>query len=420
MGTYPSLETLTATTFAAFWLLALTLRLWLANRQITKLQGSRDQPPAVFAAEVSAQENAKAVDYGVDKARFSRWGTVSDAALVMALTFGGGLDLLSGLSAALTSSAIAGGIILLVLLALVNAIVDLPFAWHRQFVIEARHGFNRMTPALFLADLGKAALLSALLGIPLAWAALQLMASTGANWWLWVWALWSGFNLLLLWLYPAFIAPLFNSFRPLDDASLAARIEALLTRCGFRAGGLFVMDGSKRSSHGNAYFTGVGNKRRIVFFDTLLEKLSPAQVEAVLAHELGHFHHRHVLKRVALAILGAGLVLALMATLRESPWFFSGLGVNRVSDAAALIAFSLFFPLLLFPLQPLFNGLSRRDEFEADRYAVNQTSADSLQSALIQLYRDNAATLDPDRYHSRFFDSHPPAMERIARIRAAT
>ena len=412
-------ETLTTTSFAALWLVALTLRIWLANRQIAKLDANRAGPPAAFATDVSAQENARAVDYGIDKARFSRWGTAADAVLVIALTFGGGLDLLAAWSAALTQSAITAGLILFVLLAIVNAVVDLPFAWHRQFAIEARHGFNRMTPALFFADMGKAALLLALLGIPLAWAALELMASAGTNWWLWVWALWSAFNLLLLWLYPAFIAPLFNTFKPLDNANLAARIEALLSRCGFRAGGLFVMDGSKRSSHGNAYFTGVGNKRRIVFFDTLLEKLSPDQIEAVLAHELGHFHHRHVLKRVVLAILGAGLVLAAMAALRESPWFFAGLGISHVSDAVALVAFSLFFPLLLFPLQPILNGLSRRDEFEADRYAVNRTSAARLQSALIQLYRDNAATLDPDRYHSSFFDSHPPAMERIARIRAA-
>lgn len=409
-----------ATAFLMLWAFAFGTRLWLSSRQSKRLAACADAVPAAFRDAISAEDNHKAAAYGVDKARLAQWGTTIDATLVLGFTFGGGLDLLAGWANAITQSPILGGVALLILLALVHAIVDLPLSWYRQFTIEARHGFNRMAPALFLSDLAKGALLSAALGIPLAAAALQLMASAGDAWWLWVWLIWSAFNLALLWLYPVFIAPLFNRFKPLDDAALSQRIGALLARCGFHAAGLFVMDGSRRSSHGNAYFTGFGRNRRIVFFDTLLARLSPEQVEAVLAHELGHFHHRHVLKRLALAIAGAGLALAALAELRQSPWFFAGLGINEVSDATALVAYSIVLPLLLFPFQPLFNALSRRDEFEADQYAAAQSSPVDLETALIRLYRDNAATLDPDPVHSLFYDSHPPAMARIARLRAAT
>lgn len=409
-----------ATAFALLWAFALGTRLWLSSRQMRRLKARAESVPPEFREAITVEDNRRAAAYSADKARLAQVGTVVDATLVIAFTFGGGLDLLSSWAESLTQSALFDGILLLVLITAVHALVDLPLSWYRQFTIEARHGFNRMTPRLFIADLLKGTVVSAVLGIPLAAAALHLMATAGDAWWLWVWMLWSAFNLALLWLFPVFIAPLFNRFKPLEDPELTRRVSSLLSRCGFHAAGLYVMDGSRRSSHGNAYFTGFGRNRRIVFFDTLLERLSPDQIEAVLAHELGHFHHRHVLKRLAVAIVGAGIALAALAWLRQSPWFFTGLGIHQVSDAAALVAFSIVLPLFLSPFQPLLNGMSRRDEFEADRYAVEQTSWNHLQAALIALYRDNAAALDPDPLHSLFYDSHPPAMARIGRLRPAS
>lgn len=408
-----------AAAFSLLWAFALGTRLWLASRQLKRLEERADSIPPVFREAITIEDNRKAAAYSSDKTRLARLGTVVDAAMVLGFTFGGGLDLLAHWTSDLGLSALASGVLLLVLVAAVHALVDLPFSWYRQFTIEARHGFNRMTPRLFVVDLLKGTLVSAILGIPLAAAALHLMAVAGDTWWLWLWLLWSAFNLALLWLFPVFVAPLFNRFKPLEDPGLTQRIGNLLARCGFHAAGLFVMDGSRRSSHGNAYFTGFGRNRRIVFFDTLLERLSPDQIEAVLAHELGHFHHRHVLKRLVVAIVGAGISLAALAWLRQTPWFFDGLGIHQISDATALVAFSIVLPLLLFPFQPVLNGMSRRDEFEADEYAVKQASGAHLQTALIALYRDNSATLDPDPLHSLFYDSHPSAMARIGRLRPA-
>jgi STE24 endopeptidase len=300
---------------------------------------------------------------------------------------------------------------------MIGFIVDLPFALYRTFVIEARFGFNKMIPGLFLADLARQALLAVAIGAPLLLAVLWLMTAMGSHWWLYVWLFWLGFNLLAMLLYPTVIAPLFNKFSPLPDGDLKTRIEALLERCGFKSSGLFVMDGSKRSAHGNAYFTGLGRAKRIVFFDTLIDKLAPAEVAAVLAHELGHFKHRHVWQRIALLAAVSLALLWLLGQVVAAPWFYNGLGVATPSTAMALILFAQVLPVFLFPLTPVASGLSRRHEYEADAYAVRQAGASDLVTALVTLYRDNAATLTPDPIHSLFYDSHPPAALRVARLR---
>jgi STE24 endopeptidase len=298
----------------------------------------------------------------------------------------------------------------------ISSLVDLPFALYRQFVIEQQFGFNRMTLRLFLTDQLKQTALGLVIGTPVLLAVLWLMAKMGSLWWLYVWLFWCGFNLLILFLYPTWIAPLFNKFTPLDDAPLKARIEALLERCGFASSGLFVMDGSKRSNHGNAYFTGFGKTKRIVFFDTLLGRLQPTEVEAVLAHELGHFKHRHVLKRIALLFSMSLVFLAVLGQLIDAPWFYQGLGVQAQNTAMALLLFFFVVPVFTFLLTPLMSLLSRRHEFEADRYAGKHASADALIKALVKLYEENASTLTPDPLHSLFYDSHPPAALRISRL----
>jgi STE24 endopeptidase len=295
------------------------------------------------------------------------------------------------------------------------SVLSLPFSVYRTFVIESRFGFNRTTPAVFVADQLKGLALLLLLGTPLVLLVLWLMRSAGSAWWLYAWAAWVGFTLALTWAFPTLIAPLFNKFTPLADAALRERIEALLERCGFHSRGIFVMDGSRRSSHGNAYFTGVGNAKRIVFFDTLIESLEPAEIEAVLAHELGHFRRKHVRKRLALAVVLALAGFALLGWLVQAPWFYAALGVQP-SPHMALLLFMLVVPVFTFPLTPLASWLSRRHEFEADAYAVAQADGPSLAHALVKLYRDNATTLTPDPLHSSFYDSHPPAPIRVARL----
>lgn len=295
-------------------------------------------------------------------------------------------------------------------------VLSLPFSIYRTFVVEERFGFNRITPAIFLTDLMKSILVSFLLGAPLIAMILWIMAVAGDNWWLYAWMSWAAFSLMITWAYPTFIAPIFNKFEPLTDHSLKSRIESLLSRCGFRSNGIFVMDGSRRSSHGNAYFTGLGNQKRIVFFDTLMETLDPAEIEAVLAHELGHFRLRHVRKRllVGLALTLAGF--ALLGWSAQQGWFFSALGVDVASDHMAILLFLMVVPVFTFPLTPIGAYLSRRHEFQADEYAANQSDGQALVSALVKLYRDNATTLTPDRIYSGFYDSHPPAPRRIERL----
>ena len=403
------------TLFIAAFLLSLAVRLWLTLRHIRFVTAHRAEVPAEFAARIPLAAHQKAADYSVDRSRFALQTTLVDSALLMFLTLGGGLAWLHDLCSARLDG-LPYGLALIFSVMLISGIIDLPFSLYRQFVIEARHGFNRMTLGLFFADLAKQTLIGIVIGAPLILAVLWLMNSMGSLWWLYVWLFWSAFNLLIMFVYPTWIAPLFNKFSPLADGEMKTRIEALLVRCGFRSSGLFVMDGSKRSSHGNAYFTGFGNNKRIVFFDTLLERLTPSEVEAVLAHELGHFRRHHIVYRMALMFALSLGFLWLLGQLIDAPWFYSGLGVPAQNTALALVLFFLVIPVFTFLLGPLGSYLSRRNEFEADAYAAEHASAGDLVRALVKLYEDNAATLTPDPLHSLFYDSHPPAAQRIAHL----
>jgi STE24 endopeptidase len=405
--------------FLAALAAATATRLWLAVRHARHVRAHRGAVPQEFASEVTLAAHQKAADYTVAKTRLSVAEVLVSAALLLALTLGGGLQaLFDFLARVLDPGGYAHGVALVLAVLLITGVVDLPFSIVRTFGIEARFGFNRMTPALFVADLAKQIALGLALAVPLLLCVLWLMAKTGSYWWLYVWLTWMGFNLLILLVYPTFIAPLFNKFSPLEDAALKTRIERLLARCGFRAKGLFVMDGSKRSSHGNAYFTGFGAAKRIVFFDTLLARLAPAEVEAVLAHELGHFKLRHVWKRVVWLFLGSLAFLALLGWLIDRPWFYAGLGVESRSTAMALVLFFMVVPVFTFLVHPLGSLYSRKHEYEADAYAVQHAPAADLVRALVKLYQDNAATLTPDPVHSAFYDSHPPAALRIARLQS--
>ena len=402
--------------FLAALAVSTALRLWLDFRHLRHVVARREQVPADFFGRIELVDHRKAADYTAAKVRIGLIEIVIDTFVLLALTLGGALALIDRSLDAWLGSGYLHGLALFACVALIGFVIGLPASLFRTFRIEARFGFNKLTWPLWLADLAKGAALTVLIGGPLLLAILWLMDVMGRNWWLYVWLVWLGFNLLILFLYPTVIAPLFNKFTPLDDTSLKARIEALLVRCGFASSGLFVMDGSKRSGHGNAYFTGFGRAKRIVFFDTLLEKLAPEEIEAVLAHELGHFHHRHVIKRIVLSGALSLAFLWLLGQLIDQPWFFAGLGVASGNTAMGLLLFSMVLPVFLFPLAPLTSALSRQHEYEADAYAARQTAAADLIAALVKLYRDNAATLTPDPLHSLFHDSHPPASQRIARL----
>ena len=403
--------------FLAALAAATGVRLWLAQRQIRHVRSHRAQVPHSFAVTISLAAHQKAADYTVAKARLGTLDILIGAAALLVLTLGGLAEFVSAAWARVfEAGSVAHGSALIVTVALLFSALELPLTVYRTFVVEARYGFNRMTPALFIADLAKQALLGALLGIPLLVLVLWLMGEMGAYWWLYVWLAWTGFNLLVLLIYPTFIAPLFNKFTPLADPTLAGRIEALLARCGFRSKGLFVMDGSKRSSHGNAYFTGFGASKRIVLFDTLLARLAPPEVEAVLAHELGHYKRHHVWKRVLLLFAFSFALLWLLGGLLDQAWFYQGLNVPTRTSATGLLLFVLVMPVFTFLLHPLTSLYSRRHEYEADAYAAAHASAAELVKALVKLYQDNAATLTPDPLHSAFYDSHPPAATRIARL----
>ena len=406
--------------FLAALLAATGTRLWLAARQARHVRAHREAVPESFAGAIPLAAHQKAADYTVAKTRLAMVEVCLSAALVLALTLGGLLQWLADAWArAAPPFGIVHGVALIASVAALLSLLELPLTVYRTFVIEVRFGFNRITPKLFALDLAKQTLVAAALGIPLVTLVLWLMERTGGLWWVWVWLAWAGFNMLVLLIYPSFIAPLFNKFSPLADQGLAARIEALLARCGFRSGGLYVMDGSKRSSHGNAYFTGFGAAKRIVFFDTLLARLAPGEIEAVLAHELGHFKRHHVWKRIALLFAVSLALLWALGRLIDQPWFYAELNVTTMSTATALLLFVLVTPLFTFFLQPLGSLYSRRHEFEADAYAAAHASASELVQALVKLYQDNAATLTPDPLHSVFYDSHPPAATRIARLRTA-
>jgi STE24 endopeptidase len=405
--------------FIAAVVVGMLLELWLSGRQVATVSEHRGAVPEPFAGSVSAQEHAKAADYTIAKARLARVTTLVDAALVLALTIGGGIAALDTLWRHTHWSQPWLGLAVVASVALVIQLVNLPFSVWRTFRLEARFGFNRTTPALYLADLAKGLALAVLLGGPLVIATLLLMERAGRGWWVWAWVLWLAVMLVMAWAWPAFIAPLFNRFSPLKDASLKARIEALLQRCGFASKGVFVVDNSRRSSHGNAYFTGIGRYKRIVFFDTLLERLAHPEVEAVLAHELGHFRLKHVRKRLLLSVLTSLLGLALLGWLTARPAFYVALGVPVPSAHAALLLFMLVVPAFMFFITPLASLWSRRHEFEADEFATRYASAGELATALVKLHRDNASTLTPDPVYAAFYYSHPPPLARISRLRAA-
>jgi STE24 endopeptidase len=376
--------------------------------------------PARFAAVITLEAHQKAAAYTRAKIRLSQISLVIDTAWLLLLTLGGGINLIYGVATALAGneSTLITGLVFLISLGILSGIVDLPVSIYRQFGLEARFGFNRMTPALFIIDLLRNALVSLIIALPLLALILWLLDLATPMSWLWAWLGWMVFNALLLFIYPVVIAPLFNKFTPMPDSAHKQKLDALLQRCGFSAAGLFVMDGSRRSAHANAYFTGFGKHRRIVLFDTLINQLSPTQLEAVLAHEIGHYQRKHLQKRLVLmAAMSLALIWALFQLL-HAPWFYSGLGVDSANPATALALFSMAMPLCLLPLTPLSNALSRKHEYEADAYAAQHSSAQELIDALITMYRENAATLTPDSLYSLFHDSHPPATLRIAHLAA--
>ena len=419
--------TVTATGFTALFLAALAaslaVRVWLARRQVAHVLAHRDSVPTAFAASIGLAPHQKAADYTVAKQKLGTLNTFVDAGMLLLMTLGGGLALVIRWTETIAVSPLWRDVLLFAATGIFYGLVSLPFSWWQTFRIEERFGFNRMTWRLWVSDLAKGLAVAVALGLPLLLLVLWLMRTAGALWWLWAWGAWMAFQLLILVLYPTLIAPLFNKFTPLGPGPARERIEALLTRCGFARAGLFVMDGSKRSGHGNAYFTGFGRAKRIVFFDTLLSRLVPDEIEAVLAHELGHYKLRHVAKRVAWSAALSLAILALLAWFARAPWFYAGLGipdplltVSMARPGVALELFLLALPVFTFVLEPLGSLYSRKHEFEADAYATRHADAAALAKALVKLYEDNAATLTPDPLHSAFYDSHPPAAVRIAHI----
>ncbi len=418
-----------ASVFTLVFVLALMLsfaaRQWLAVRQIRHVRAHRDSTPLAFATRIDAAAHRKAADYTIAKQQLGMLETSVDALVLVILTLGGGVAALVAATEALSVGPLLRDLLLLMAVGLIGGVIALPFSWWRTFRIEERFGFNRMTLRLWLLDLVKGLAVGAALGVPLAVLVLWIMRSAGDLWWLFAWIAWMGFQLLVLVLYPTVIAPLFNKFSPLPPGDARERIERLLERCGFRSSGLFVMDGSKRSGHGNAYFTGFGRAKRVVFFDTLLARLAPDEIEAVLAHELGHFRLRHVVKRVVLSAILSLALLAVLAWLAKAQWFYVGLGfdpnavpVAMARPGVALSLFMLALPVFTFVLAPVSAAYSRRHEFQADAFAAQHASATALVAALIKLYEDNASTLTPDPLHSAFYDSHPPATLRVARLQS--
>ncbi len=406
--------------FVGVLAVSVMVQFWLASRHIRHVISHRNAVPIQFTEKIPLAAHQKAADYTVAKTKFGLVTLLVNTAVLIGFTLLGGLQWLSVTILNLTGPGMTYQIGLLVAFAAISGIIGLPFDYYKQFVLEAKFGFNKMTLGLFIADLVKGTLLGAAIGLPLIWVILTLMEKSGDLWWLYAWIVWSGFQLLMLVLYPTVIAPLFNKFTPLADESLRARIENLMKRVGFASKGLFVMDGSKRSAHGNAYFSGFGAAKRIVFFDTLLSRLAPEEIEAVLAHELGHFKLKHIVKRIAVMFAISLGFLALLGYLKNQIWFYTGLGVDPMigasNDAMALILFMLALPVFTFLLSPLTSISSRKHEFEADAFAAKHSNAQDLVSALVKLYEDNASTLTPDPLHSAFYDSHPPATVRINKL----
>lgn len=406
--------------FIFFLGLTFVVRFWLSLRQIRYVKAHQEKVPEQFAGSISLASHRKAATYTVAKTRFSLVSLIVETVVLLGFTLLGGLEKLSNLVHAHTGNDMIYQIALIALVSVIVGVIDLPLDYWRQFVLEEKFGFNKMTPGLFAGDMVKSTLLGIIIGLPIVWVLLTVMGKAGTWWWLYAWILWTIFQYLMLFLYPTFIAPLFNKFTPLQDDQLRQKIEHLMQRVGFQSKGLFVMDGSKRSAHGNAYFTGFGAAKRVVFFDTLIEKLSPEEIEAVLAHELGHFRLKHVMKRMIVTSVLSLVFLAILGYLKNQSWFYAGLGVDSVpaggNDAVALILFALTLPIFTFFLSPLMAISSRKHEFEADAFSAQYTQADDLVHALVKMYQDNASTLTPDPLHSTFYDSHPPASQRINRL----
>lgn len=403
--------------FLVFLVLGLFAQYYLARRHVQHILANRSKVPEGFADRVSLAEHQKAADYTIAKLRLSFIELICSTAVLVIFTILGGLYVLHQVLLGIMGPGVWQQVALILSLSFITSIIDLPFAWYRQFHLEQAFDFNRMTAGLFWMDFVKGSVLGLAIGLPLLWVVLSLMSSAGQYWWAWAWGVLVAFILVATWIGPTFIAPLFNKFKPLEDGPLKEKIQALLVRCGFISQGLFVMDGSKRSAHGNAYFTGIGRAKRIVFFDTLIEKLTPEEIEAVLAHELGHFKKNHIRKRLVVTFITSLAGLALLGWLSTQAWFYLGLGVMPEMDGnnggLALALFTLTLPVFTFFFVPIGSFFSRKHEFEADAFAAEKTNANDLVSALVKLYQDNAATLTPDPLYSAFYDSHPPAPIRI-------
>ena len=402
--------------FLAMLLVSTLMRLYLSQRQIHFVSQHREKVPESFADNITLEDHQKAADYTITKVKFGRLPLFYEVALLLIWTLGGGLDWLDKNIIVLELNPILTGITVILIYTFISSVLDLPFTLYNTFVIEEKFGFNRTTIKTFVTDMIKGSLLGLVIGIPLLYVILWLMEQSGDQWWIYTWLVISGFSIFMMWVYPTWIAPIFNKFEPLEEGETLNRITHLLNRCGFSSNGIFVIDGSKRSSHGNAYFSGFGRNKRIVFFDTLLKMLSDDELEAVLAHELGHFKKKHIIKGMAISFATTLLALAVLAWLMKAEWFYTALGVNQTSTYMALLLFTLVTPVFTFAFQPLFSIFSRKNEFEADAFAAEQTDAKYLIHALVGLYRENANTLTPDPMYSAFYDSHPPAPVRIAQL----
>ncbi len=406
--------------FLAMLALSLLIRLWLSQRQISHIRAHRASVPDAFAGNISLDEHQKAADYTIAKTRFGRLPMFYDAALLLVWTLAGGLEWLNQTVLAYELSPIMTGIAVMLAFMLISSLLELPFSIVSTFVIEERFGFNRTTIKTFIIDIIKGGAVAVMLGVPLLWTILWLMEKAGEPWWIYAWIVWTSFSLFIMWVYPTLIAPIFNKFEPLEEGDTLDRIKQLLHRCGFSSNGIFVIDGSRRSSHGNAYFSGFGRNKRIVFFDTLLKMLNDDQLEAVLAHELGHFKKKHIVKGMLISIATSFVALAVLAWIMQKGWFYTALGVSTPSTYMALLLFALVLPVFTFILHPVMSLFSRKNEFEADAFAAQQTRAEHLIHALVGLYKENASTLTPDPLYSAFYDSHPPAPVRIAHLNAQT
>lgn len=391
--------------------------LWLNIRQSKAIVQSFDKIPSEFSEKITLKEHQKAAEYTQAKLKLNHFEVIFSTTVLLLWTLGGGLDYLDNIWQAQTDNALYIGVGFVVSLMMLGSLIDLPFSVYQTFVLEQKFGFNQTDMKTFIMDLLKGTLLMLVIGLPLIYAILYLMGAMGEYWWIYVWLVLTGFSLLMFWLYPTYIAPIFNQFKPLDNLELKTKIDNLLKRTGFKSDGIFVMDGSKRSSHGNAYFTGIGKNKRIVFFDTLLKGMNDDEVQAILAHELGHFHHRHIKKQMINSFAISLLGLALLGYLINQDWFFHGLGISHPSNHTALMLFTLTIPVFSFFIAPINNYLSRKHEFEADVFAAKHTNADDLASSLVKLYKDNAATLTPDYLYTAFHDSHPSASIRINQLK---